>query len=331
MTKPIIAVAIGDPAGIGPEIALKAAMDEGVRGRCRPILVGSAEILELYRARYGLSCTVRPVAAPDEAEFAPGTVDVIDVDGPPLVGFAPGESDAACGRAILDYAATAIDLAREGAVDGVVASPQTQQSIAAAGIEFDGYPGFVARRTGTDPDDVFMMLHTDTLRIVHTTLHVGVRAALDLIDTERVVRALRAADHALRGLGIARPRIGVAGIDPHAGEGGLFGADDAEIVAPAVALAVGEGIDANGPFGVDTMLLDRDFDAYVVMFHDQGHIPAKLTGFDQISAFAIGSPIRFASVGHGSALDIAGQGIADASSLIRTIERVSGVATGSRS
>ncbi len=331
MRTPVIAVAIGDPAGIGPEIALKAAIDEGVRGQCRPILVGNGEILELYRARYGLPCAVRPIATPDEAEFAPGTVDVVDVDGPSLDQFSPGESDAACGRAILDYAAVAIDLARGGTVDGVVASPQTQTSIAAAGIEFDGYPGFVARRTGTDPGDVFMMLHTDTLRIVHTTLHVGIRAALDLIDSERVVRALRAADHALRGLGIAHPRIGVAGIDPHAGEGGLFGTDDAEIVAPAVARVVGEGIDAIGPFGADTLLLDRGFDAYVVMFHDQGHIPAKLTGFDQISAFAIGTPIRFASVGHGSALDIAGQGIADPSSLIRTIERISGVATGSRS
>jgi len=325
VSKPVIAVAIGDPAGIGPEIALRAALDKGVRDRCRPILVGGAGILELYRARYGLPCAVRPVAAPGDAEFAPGTVEVIDIAGPPLGQFSPGESDAACGRAMLGYAAAAIDLARDGAVDAVVASPHTQRSIAAAGIAFDGYPGFVARRTGTDPDDVFMMLHTDTLRIVHTTLHVGVRAALELIDTERVVRALRATDGALRALGLARPRIGVSGINPHAGEGGLFGAEDSDIVAPAVACAAGEGIDANGPFGADTMLLDRSFDAYVVMFHDQGHIPAKLTGNDAISAFAIGAPVRFASVGHGSALDIAGQGIADPSSLIRTMMRMSGV------
>jgi 4-hydroxythreonine-4-phosphate dehydrogenase len=283
--------------------------------------------VELYRARYGLPCTVRAVAGPGEADFTPGTIEVVDIDGPPVEHFSPGESGAACGRAILDYAGAAIDLARDGEVDAVVAAPQTQQSIAAAGIEFDGYPGFVARRTGTDADDVFMMLHTDTLRIVHTTFHVGMRAALALIDSDRVVRALRAADRALRGLGIARPRIGVAGIDPYAGEGGLFGTDDADIVAPAVARAAGEGIDAHGPFGADTLLLDRAYDTYVVMFHDQGHIPAKLTGFDAISAFAIGTPIAFASVGHGSALDIAGRGIADPSSLIRTIERISGVAT----
>ena len=325
MTKSIVAIAIGDPAGIGPEIALKAAMDESVRSRCRPILVGSAEVLELYRARYGLAASLRTISAPDNAESDAGIVDVVDVDGPPRGSFLPGESGEACGRAILDYAAAAIGLATGGAVDAVVASPQTQSSIAAAGIDFDGYPGFVAQCTGTPSDDVFMMLHTDTLRIVHVTLHVGIRAALDSIDTDRVVRALRAADAALRGLGIARPRIGVAGINPHAGEGGLFGTEDEEIVAPAVTRAVGEGIDAHGPFGADTLLLDRTFDAYVVMFHDQGHIPAKLTGFDAISAFAIGAPIRFASVGHGSALDIAGQGIADPSSLIRTIERIAGV------
>lgn len=324
MTKPVIAVAIVDPAGIGPEIALAAALDEGVRARCRPILVGSIEVLELYRARYELSCMMRAVAAPGDAEFANGIIDVIEVNGPSLDTFSPGESGAACGRAILDYAGVAVDLARDGHVDGVVASPQTQQSIAAAGIAFDGYPGFVAQRTGTDADDVFMMLHTETLRIVHTTLHVGIRAALELIDTDRVVRALRAAHRALRGLGFEKPRIGVSGINPHAGEGGLFGAEDAEIVRPAVAAAAGEGIDAHGPFGADTLLLDRTYDAYVVMFHDQGHIPAKLTGFDAISAFAIGTPIGFASVGHGSALDIAGQGIADPSSLIRTIERISG-------
>lgn len=326
MDKPVIAVAIGDPAGIGPEIALRAALDRDVRDRCRPILVGSAEILELYRARYGLSCTLRVVSAPGEEELAPAIVDVVDVGGPPLGGFAPGDSGQACGRAIVDYAAAAVDLARAGAVDAVVAGPHTQQSIAAAGIAFDGYPGFIARRTGVDPDDVFMMLHTDTLRIVHVTLHVGIRAALALIDRGRVARALREADRALRGLGIARPRIGVAGINPHAGEGGLFGAEDADIVGPAVIEAVDEGIDAHGPFGADTMLLDRSYDAYVVMFHDQGHIPAKLTGFDGISAFTIGTPIRFASVGHGSALDIAGKGIADPSSLIRTIERISGAA-----
>jgi 4-hydroxy-L-threonine phosphate dehydrogenase PdxA len=328
MKKPVIAVAIGDSAGIGPEIALAAALDERVRAGCRPVLVGSIQILEFYRARFELPWVLRAIAAPGEANFAVGTIDVVDVDGPPLDSFAPGESGAACGRAILDYAVAAIDFARDGSVDGVVASPQTQQSIAAAGIAFDGYPGFVAARTGTNPDDVFMMLHTDTLRIVHTTLHVGVRTALDLIDTDRVARALRATDRALRSLGIERPRIGVAGINPHAGEGGLFGSEDAEIVQPAVAVAAGEGIDAHGPFGADTLLLDRTYDAYVVMFHDQGHIPAKLTGFDAISAFAIGTPIRFASVGHGSALDIAGQGIADPSSLIRTIERISGVAAG---
>ena len=324
MNKPVIAISNGDPAGIGPEIALAAVLDEGVHSRCRPILVGSTEVLELYRAQLKLSCTFREILAPDEAKFTPGIIEVIEVNGPPLDSFSPGKSGSACGKAILDYAGSAVDLACEGKVDGVVACPQTQQSIAAGGIDFDGYPGFVARRTGTHVNNVFMMLYTDRFRIVHTTLHIGIRAALELIDIDRVVRALRATDRALRGLGVARPRIGVAGINPHASEGGMFGTEDDEIVRPAVIEAKGVGVNALGPFGADTLLLDPTYDAYVVMFHDQGHIPAKLTGFNSISAFAIGSPIRFASVGHGSALDIAGQGTADPSSLIRTIERISG-------
>ena len=225
MNKPVIAVAIGDPAGIGPEIALAATMDEDVRVRCRPILVGNIEVMEHYRARFKLSCALRKIVAPDEAKFATGIIEVVEVDGPPLDSFSPGNRGAACGKAILDYAGAAVDLARDGKVDGVVACPQTQPSIAAGGIVFDGYPGFVARRTGIHANDVFMMLYTNTLRIVHTTLHIGIRAALELIDIDRVVRALRATDRALRGLGVGRPGIGVAGINPHASEGGLFGAE----------------------------------------------------------------------------------------------------------
>ena len=325
MDKPVIAIAIGDPAGIGPEIAIAAVMDEGVRSRCRPILVGSTEVLELYQAQIQMPCTFQNILGPDEAKFASDIIEVIEVNGPPLYSFSPGKSGPACGKAILDYAGAAVDLACKGMVDGVVACPHTQQSIAAGGIDFDGYPGFVAQRTGTHVNNVFMMLYTDTLRIVHTTLHIGIRAALELIDIDRVLRALRATDRALRSLGVACPRIGVAGINPHASEGGLFGTEDDEIVRPAVIEAKKVGVNAFGPFGADILLLDPTYDAYVVMFHDQGHIPAKLTGFNSISAFAIGSPIRFASVGHGSALDIAGQGSADPSSLIRTIERISGV------
>ena len=308
--KPRIAIAIGDPAGIGPEIALKAALNSGVREFCDPVIVGDIEVL----ARYAHTLRKKP----------PG--NIVDLGAMNVNFLTPGESDAACGRAILEYAGRAIDMATAGEVDAVVACPQTQSSIKSAGIAFDGYPSYVAKRTGTDPDDVFMMLVSDRLRIAHVTLHVGVRKALDMIDRERIVRTLKAADAALRRIGIPAPRIAVSGIDPHAGEGGLFGNDDIDIVAPAIAEARDAGIDAAGPFGADTMYLDKSFDAYTVMFHDQGHIPAKLIGFTGTAAFAIGTPILFSSVAHGSALDIAGKGKADPSALIWTLKQISGAA-----
>lgn len=308
--KPRIAIAIGDPAGIGPEIALKAALNRGVREFCEPVIVGDIEVL----ARYAHTLRKKP---PE---------NIVDLGAMNVNFLTPGESDAACGRAILEYAGRAIDMATAGEVDAVVACPQTQSSIKSAGIDFDGYPSYVAKRTGTDPDDVFMMLVSDRLRIAHVTLHVGVRAALDMIDRERILRALKAANAALKRIGIAEPRIAVSGIDPHAGEGGLFGSDDIDIVAPAIEEAQNAGIDAHGPFGADTMYLDQSFDAYTVMFHDQGHIPAKLIGFTGTAAFAIGTPILFSSVAHGSALDIAGRGKADPSALIWTLKQISGAA-----
>lgn len=308
--KPRIAIAIGDPAGIGPEIALKAALNRTVREFCEPIIVGDREVL----ARY--AHTLRK--APPE--------NIVDVGAMNVNFLTPGESDASCGRAILEYAGKAIDMATAGEVDAVVACPQTQSSIKSAGVDFDGYPSYVARRTGTDPDDVFMMLMSDRLRIAHVTLHLGIRAALDLIDGPRIVRTLKAADTALKRIGIAAPRIAVSGINPHAGEGGLFGREEIEIVAPALAEARQLGIDAEGPFGADTMYLDESYDAYVVMYHDQGHIPAKLVGFTGTAAFAIGTPILFSSVAHGSALDIAGKGKADPGALIWTLKQISGAA-----
>ncbi len=309
-SKPRVAIAIGDPAGIGPEIALRAAYSRQVNEICEPVIVGDLEVL----ARY--AHTLRKQLPPNVVDLGAINVNFLT----------PGESDSSCGRAILEYAGKAVDMAEAGEADAVVACPQTQSSIKAAGIEFDGYPSWVARRTGTDPEDVFMMLVSDRLRIAHTTLHIGVREALSQIDPERIVRVIKATQTALRRIGIETPKIAVSGINPHAGEGGLFGTDDEEIVAPAIAQAQESGVHAHGPFGADTMYLDESYDAFVVMFHDQGHIPAKLLGFKGTAAFAIGAPVLFSSVAHGSALDIAGRGKADPGALIWAIKQVSGAA-----
>lgn len=327
--RPVVALTPGDPAGIGPEIALKAAMNPRVRAACRPLVVADAALMRWWVDRLSLPLAVHDVERPADAAFAVGMVDVVDADEFELDGFAPAEMRAANGRAILDWAGRAVDLALAGEVAAVVAAPQTQKAIEIAGIPFDGYPGFIAARTRTPVDDVFLMLASDQRRIVHVTLHVGLRRALELIDRPRVVRALKAADAALKNLGIGRPRLAVSGVNPHAGEGGLFGREEIDIVAPAIAEARVAGVDADGPFGADTMYLKDGYDGFVVMIHDQGHIPAKLTGFDRTAAFTIGTPVFFSSVAHGSAYDIAGQGIADPSAIIATVlamSRVRGVA-----
>ena len=323
-TLPKIAIATGDPAGIGPEVSLKAALDAGVLALCRPIVVGDADAIRRHADAARIDAALHVISDPGEATFADGTVEVLSV---PFNGGADvtfGVNAAAYGRATLASAARAIAAARVGAVDAVVAAPHNQTSIAAANIPFDGYPTLVARETGMNHHDVFLMLCFGDTRIVHCTLHVGVAQALALITRERVGRTIRAADAALRRIGIAQPRICVSGLNPHAGEGGLFGTEEIDTIAPAIADARGAGIAVEGPFGADTMLQRKNVDAFVVMLHDQGHIAAKLLAVNQSAAFTIGSPILFSSVAHGTAFDIAGKGIASPAAMIEAIRRLSG-------
>jgi len=210
-----------------------------------------------------------------------------------------------------------------GEVDAVVAAPQHETSIAQAGIKFDGHPSFVARQTGTDESGVYMMLCFGDTRIAHCTLHRSVREAIALITKENVSRTIRATHAALERLGIASPKIAVSGLNPHAGEGGLFGRDEIEIIRPAMDAVAAEGLDVAGPFGADTMFHMPGFDAFVVMLHDQGHIAAKLLAQNAAAALTIGTPILFASVAHGTGHDIAGQGIANPAAMIEAIMRMS--------
>jgi 4-hydroxythreonine-4-phosphate dehydrogenase len=325
---PGIAIATGDPAGIGPEISLKAALDAQVRRMCRPLLVGDPMVLARHAGAAGITAPLHVVATPADADWSSAAVNVLAAPMPERAEIAFGTNNAAYGRAMLASCSRAIRAALDGDVDAVVAAPQNQTSIAAAGIAFDGHPTFVARETRMSPHDVFMMLWFGDTRIVHVTLHVSVAQALALITRDHVARAIRATDTALRRLGIAAaPKIYVSGLNPHAGEGGLFGREEIEIIAPAIAAARQAGIDVSGPFGCDTMFHKQGADAFVVMLHDQGHIAAKLQAPNQAAAFAIGSPILFSSVAHGSAFDIAGKGIANPAALIEAIARMAGMGT----
>ena len=325
MPLPRIAIATGDPAGIGPEIALKAALDARVRGLCRPMLVGDPAVVELHARSAGLSPAIHAIETPSEAAWADSAVDVLDTRDGGNVPVKIGTVDAAYGRASLANASRAIKAALAGDVEAVVAAPQTERSIAAAGIAFDGYPSFVARETGTPVNDVYLMICFDQSRIVHATLHVSVREAVALITPERVERVIRVTDASLKKLGIPRPKIFVSGLNPHAGEDGLFGSEETDIIGPAITRAAKDGIDVLGPFGADTMFRKKGCDAYIVMLHDQGHIAAKLQAFNRTAGFSIGSPILFSSVAHGSAHDIAGKGQADPGAIIEAITRLAKV------
>jgi 4-hydroxythreonine-4-phosphate dehydrogenase len=331
MHLPRIAIATGDPAGIGPEIALKAALDAGVTALCRPLLVGDPAAVALHAKAADLSPRLNVLAKAGDADWSDGAVNLLDASDGTNVPVRFGKVDAAYGRASLASARRAIQGALAGEVDAVVAAPQTERSIHAAGIAFDGYPSFVARETGTPVNDVYLMICFDDVRIAHATLHVSVREAVALITPERVERVIRIVDNALKRLGIAHPKIFVGGLNPHAGEDGLFGSEEADIIIPAIARAARDGIEATGPFGADTMFRKKGSDAFIVMLHDQGHIAAKLLAFNRTAGLSIGSPILFSSVAHGSAHDIAGQGVADPSALIAAVTRLaktSGAETG---
>jgi 4-hydroxythreonine-4-phosphate dehydrogenase len=324
MALPRVAIATGDPAGIGPEISLKAALDPRVRAICRPILVGDRTAIETHARACGLKPDFRFVDKVADARWSDGTVNVLEC--PSLDGkLELGVADARYGRAALASARRAIHAALAGEVEAVVAAPQTEKSIAMAGIHFDGYPSFVARETGLAENDVFLMHCFDDTRIVHCTLHCSVREAVEMITHERVLRVIRATDEALKKLAAPSRRIYVSGLNPHAGEDGLFGREEIEIIAPAIADAKNLGIEVEGPFGADTMFHKKDCGAFIVMLHDQGHITSKLLAFARTAGLSIGSPILFSSVAHGSAFDIAGKNLAKPAAVIEAISRLAKV------
>jgi 4-hydroxythreonine-4-phosphate dehydrogenase len=321
--KAKIAIVTGDPAGIGPEISLKAALDPAVRAACNGIVVSDASVLERHAKACGIKVDIRTIDRVGDADWSDDRLNVLACAQPDLAALDFGESNAVSGRAALAFAGLAIKAALAGEVDAVVAAPQNETSIALAGTAFDGYPSFVARATGTDENDVYLMLCFGDVKIVHATLHRSVRQAIDMITREKVGRVIEATHRALQRMGSTAPRIAVGGLNPHAGEGGLFGREEIEIIKPAIDAAIAHGIEAAGPFGADTMFHMPGFDAFIVMLHDQGHIAAKLLAPNATAAMTIGSPILFSSVAHGSAHDIAGKGVASPKAMIEAVLRLS--------
>lgn len=301
-----IAIPIGDPNGIGPEIALKTVAAYSGREDVALTLFGPERVLQRTADALGLAGVL---AAATVEPTAPVLQD----------GFKPGEVNAYAGAAAIDAATRAIEAARRGRFDAVVAAPHHETAIAKAGIAFSGYPSLVARVCGQPEDSVFLLLIGGGLRIVHATLHESVQHALGRLSPELVADAARAGARALTQLGIQTPRIALMGINPHAGEGGLFGKEDVVITEPAAAQLRAQGFDVTGPAGGDMLLASRSHDLYVAIFHDQGHIPVKVLSPQRASAVSIGADVLLSSVGHGSAMDIAGKGVASARAMIETV------------
>jgi len=308
---PAVAIAVGDPSGIGPEISLKAALDPAVNKLCRPVLFGDRRLIEVHARACGLA--LDGVELVDRRQMDPRELRL-------------GEIAPAHGRSALDSAKAAIDAALAGRVQAVVAAPHHETAIHQAGIEFDGYPSFVARSCGLAPEDGILMLcfryDEREVRIAHVTLHTGVANALSLLTRKRISNTLKAVDGTLKKLGVQKPKIAVGGINPHAGEDGLFGREDEDITKPALDDARRQGLDVHGPFAADLLIQKKGFDAQVVMFHDQGHIAAKLLAPQRVAGMTIGTPVLFSSVAHGSALDIAGKNQAKHSAIVEAIARV---------
>ena len=304
MPEAAIAIACGDPNGIGPELAWKVAVQAVERADpVRPILVGDARVLAHYRRLLAVTPAVASV------------VEVVGTPGRLGHDFRPGHLCAAAGRATVACVEAALALVQAGRARAILAAPHSETAVNAGGIAFSGYGGLLADLTGTAREAVFLMLVAGDLRIAHATLHVSVAQALRELDAPRVQAVARALHAELLGSGLARPSIGLFGINPHAGEGGLFGQEDERVTRVAAQALRAQGLDVRDPQGGDVLLAMARLDGYVAMFHDQGHIPVKLLRPAGAAAMSLGLPVRQASVAHGCAFDIAGRGVASAAAM----------------
>lgn len=323
--KPIIAITMGEAAGIGPEILVKSLEKNSIFAACRPLIIGDYKILRRAKEAFRTQRDLRVIRKAAEAVWGSGKVNVIDLDNIPMESFAIGRPNAVTGKAMVEYTELSVKLYTEGEIKGIVGGPHSKKAANDAGIFFDGYPGFVGRLTGSKYP--FMMLVAGKLRVTNVTLHLSLRKALALIKTDLILEAIKATRAALRTFGVEDPRIAVAALNPHAGEEGLFGDEDEKEIRPAVLGAQQLGIRAVGPLPADTLFCnwrEGTYDAYVAMYHDQAHIPVKVVAFKKGCAVPIGVPVNFATVDHGCALDIAWKGIADPTVIIEAIRLVSG-------
>lgn len=317
--KPLIAVTMGDPAGIGPEIIAKLIADQSIGDLCRLLVIGDAGVMHKQVRESGLSLEVRSSRTAADAE--PGKVNVLDLAVVDLKSHHWGRPDASSGNAVVAYVRKAVDLALRGNVGAIVTAPLNKELMNAAGHHYAGHTELLAELTGAK--EYGMLFVGGGLRVILATIHVALKDVPQHITHESVLKTLRLAHHALLAFGIEKPRIGVAALNPHAGEGGLFGAEEIEILLPAVLEARSQGIHASDPLPADTLFhkaLNKHFDVVAAMYHDQGLAPLKMLAFGRSVNVTVGLPIIRTSVDHGTAYDIAGKGCADPASLREAVK-----------
>lgn len=330
--KPILGITMGDPAGIGPEIAVKALARTGIYELCNPLIIGDSFLLKRELEIHSPGFLISSVDSVKECSFKHGTVDVLDLKNVDLSLLKYGEISPMSGKAAFESVIKAIDLAMKNELDAIVTGPINKKSINEAGYPFSGHTEIFAHYTGTK--SFAMLLVSRNLKIIHVTTHVSLREACEMITNERVYQTIVLLHEALIQLGFRNPKIGVAGLNPHSGENGLFGFEDKNEIEPAINDAIKAGYNVEGPVPSDTLFpkaIGGNYDGCVVMYHDQGHIPFKLAGFQWDNEkhamksvtgvnVTLGLPIIRTSVDHGTAFEIAGKGLASSEAMIEAIE-----------
>jgi 4-hydroxythreonine-4-phosphate dehydrogenase len=330
--KPIIAITMGDPASIGPEIAVKALLTERLFEICRPVIIGDTGVFFDIVKRLGLNATINSIKDIRNARFVFGKLDLFDLHNVDMEQLRFGEISAMAGNASFEAVKKAIELAIDGEVDATVTGPINKKSINEAGHHFAGHTEIYAHYTGTKKYAMLLVEHN--MKVIHVSTHVSLRQACDLVKKDRIVEVVELLQDGLISLGEKNLKIGIAGLNPHAGDSGLFGTEDDLEILPAVQEALKLGYDVEGPVPADTLFSKASTGYYggvVAMYHDQGHIPFKLTGFkwnaekqqmDSVKGVNItmGLPIIRTSVDHGTAFEIAGKGVASSDAMILAIE-----------
>jgi 4-hydroxythreonine-4-phosphate dehydrogenase len=340
MTRPRIALTLGDVAGIGPEVVVRAWCDPTVHAWCRPVVVGHPDVVQRAAKLLGAAVDVRPIEGIIDGEPTPGTILCWNPTSHQAAEVPPGRNDGRAGQAACEYLSAAAAAALAGQIDAITTAPLSKAALQMAGLHYPGHTEILAELCSVRHYAMMLYLTADAktpsaavkppetaarpsaLGVVHVTLHTSLRSVPELVTLSSILEKIRLIDRFLRDVGCVSPRIAVCALNPHAGEEGLFGDEEAREIAPAVVAAVAEGIDAAGPFPADTLLRRAhagQFDGVVAMYHDQGHIALKLIGFNRAVNVTLGLPIVRTSPSHGTAFDIAWQGKASGGGMVEAV------------